>query len=79
MGIYKRTKPQKWKVGDVFSIPLSDGTFSFGQVLWAEYRSSPNCALFDCRSKEILPIEKIIAIFATAFFRGQVSRLIRME
>ncbi|NRF96136.1 hypothetical protein HQN89_35665 [Paenibacillus frigoriresistens] len=59
---WKRPKPQKWKVGDIFSIPLGDGTFSFGQVLWEQYRS-PNCALFDCRDIEILPIEKIMTSY----------------
>ncbi|WP_236708134.1 Imm26 family immunity protein [Brevibacillus choshinensis] len=57
---WKRPKPQKWKVGDVFSIPLSDDTYSFGQILWEKYRS-PNCALFDCKSRENLPIEKVIS------------------
>ncbi|QFT87394.1 hypothetical protein FIU87_01905 [Bacillus sp. THAF10] len=55
---WKRPRPQKWKVGDVFTVPLSDGTYSFGQVLWETY-NSPNCALFDCRGKENLPIETI--------------------
>lgn len=56
---WKRPKPQKWKVGNVFSIPLCDGTFSFGQVLWQTYKS-PNCALFDCRDTRIPPIKKIV-------------------
>ncbi|QFT90767.1 hypothetical protein FIU87_19155 [Bacillus sp. THAF10] len=55
---WKRPKPQKWKVGDVFTFPLSDGTYSFGQVLW-KTNNSPNCALFDCRGNKSLPIETI--------------------
>ncbi len=58
---WKRPKPQKWNVGDVFCIPLSDGRFTFGQALWAEFKSSPNCALFDCRDRKIPPIDIIIS------------------
>lgn len=57
---WKQPKPQKWKVGDVFSIPLTDGTFCFGQVVWVPYRTSPNCVLFDCRDTQIPLIEKIV-------------------
>lgn len=58
---WKRPKPQKWKVGDVFSIPLSDGTFAFGQVVWAEFKSFANCALFNCKETQIPSIDKIVA------------------
>lgn len=57
---WKRPKPQKWKEGDVFSIPLSDGSLGYGQVLWQQVKKSVTCALFGCRSKEFLPIEEII-------------------
>jgi hypothetical protein len=58
---WKRPKPQKWKVGDVFSIGLCDSTFAFGQVVWERYKA-PNCALFDFRSRDIIiPLEDIIS------------------
>jgi hypothetical protein len=52
------TQPERvpWAVGDVFAIPLADGTFAFGQVLW-EYdfgRNStmraPTCLLLGHRA-----------------------------
>lgn len=58
---WNKPKPQKWKLGDIFSIPLSDGSLSFGQVVWEKYRSSPNCALFECRGKDIPSIDNIVS------------------
>lgn len=58
---WNRPKPQKWKLGDIFTIPLSDGSLSFGQVVWGKYRSSPNCALFECRGKDIPSIDNIVS------------------
>lgn len=34
---YKRPKKQKWKVRDIFQIPLENGTYAFGQVVWKNY------------------------------------------
>jgi hypothetical protein len=39
---------QKWSVGDVFSIELSDGTFMFGQIIGTRSRC-PTCAAFEVR------------------------------
>lgn len=47
-----RPKPKKWDVGDVFAIPLSDDTFSIGQVIDKRYGCT--CALFDVHIKEAL-------------------------
>jgi hypothetical protein len=44
-----RPKPKEWKNGDVFSIPLCDHSFAFGQVLDKRYCT---CALFDLKSNE---------------------------
>ncbi|MGG2134583.1 Imm26 family immunity protein [Bacillus sp. S2(2024)] len=56
---YKRPKKQKWKIGDVFVITLTDGSYTFGQVLSKEY-SFPTCTLFDIRTTDILSPEEIV-------------------
>ncbi len=49
-----RPKPKQWDTGDVFAIPLTEKTFTFGQVLNKKYCT---CALFDIRSTSaILPM-----------------------
>lgn len=49
--VWKRPKPQKWQVGDIFSIRLSDNTFVFGQILpKGDY--SNICALFLLRKND---------------------------
>jgi len=45
-----RPKPKEWQTGDVFSIPLLNGTFAFGQVLDKKYCT---CALFNLQSDNI--------------------------
>lgn len=53
---HRRPPRFRWEVGDVFALPLSDGTFAFGQVLWEmnfAKRSglrAPTCALFEHRA-----------------------------
>ncbi|QNA42701.1 Imm26 family immunity protein [Lacibacter sediminis] len=42
-----RPKPKEWQTGDVFSIPLLNDTFAFGQVLDKKYCT---CALFNLQS-----------------------------
>jgi len=64
---WKRPKPQKWQEGDIFAIPLSDRTFGYGQVLWHQNKkSSVTCAIFDCRSRELKPIEDIVQSTVTS-------------
>jgi hypothetical protein len=51
-----RPKPKEWQTGDVFSIPLLNGTFAFGQVLDKKYCT---CALFNLQSdNSTLPQEQ---------------------
>jgi hypothetical protein len=47
----KKTRPKAkvWVTGDVFSIPLFDQTFTFGQVLDKKYCT---CALFNIKSND---------------------------
>ena len=50
---WKRPPKQKWKIGDVFSIPLSDKTFSFGQVVGTHLTAkSPILALFEIKQEK---------------------------
>ncbi|WP_066073431.1 Imm26 family immunity protein [Neobacillus soli] len=56
---HKRPKKQKWKVGDIFQIPLEDGTYAFGQIVWKNY-TQPVCGLFDINKKVVPTLEEII-------------------
>jgi len=49
---WKRPPRQKWKVGDVFSIPLLDKTFSFGQIVGTHLTKSPILALFEIKQEK---------------------------
>ncbi len=44
---WKAPKPQKWKVGDIFSLELQDKSYAFGQIIGAH----PTVALFDYKSE----------------------------
>ncbi len=44
---WKRPKPQKWTVGDLFTFQLKDDSFVFGQIIGKH----PTCALFNLKSK----------------------------
>jgi len=44
---WKRPKPQKWRLGDVFYFELSNGEYAFGQVVG----KFPTVALFEFKSK----------------------------
>jgi hypothetical protein len=59
---WKRPKRQKWNIGDIFSMKLNDGSFSYGQVLGTHITSkSPTNCLFEIKSSQmIIPIENII-------------------
>jgi len=51
---WKTPKKQKWGIGDIFSIPLSDGTYYFGQIVELVEGLTPICILFDV-NKNTLP------------------------
>lgn len=57
---HKRLKKQKWKVGDIFQIPLENSTYAFGQVVWTSY-THPVCGLFDINKTDIPTLEEIIS------------------
>jgi hypothetical protein len=50
----RRKKRQQWSAGDIFLIPLSDKTFSFGQVVQyaGEALNSVVCAFFGLKAKD---------------------------
>lgn len=73
LAAWKRPKKQNWKVGDVFSIPLSDGSYGFGQILDEQYKIGISCALFELKSptmdkpvKEICGTKVISVLHTTA-------------
>ncbi|MGG0176464.1 hypothetical protein [Gottfriedia acidiceleris] len=49
---HKRPKKQKWSIGDLFLISLSNNTYALGQVVWLSY-SEPVCGLFDINFRKI--------------------------
>jgi hypothetical protein len=55
---HKRPKKQKWKEGDIFQIPLEDGSYAFGQVLWKSY--NPVCGLFNFNKQAVPSLVEII-------------------
>ena len=47
---WRRPRPAKWKIGDVFSLKLKDGTFMFGQIIGTHLTpKSPTCAVFEIK------------------------------
>ncbi|WP_342043809.1 Imm26 family immunity protein [Bacillus sp. OTU2372] len=57
---FKRPKKQRWVVADIFSIPLKNGSFSFGQIIKKDELGFPLCCLFDLVSNEVEEIHNII-------------------
>jgi hypothetical protein len=56
----KRPPRVAWVVGDIFAVPLGDGTFSFGQVLFEQKFATgsrvraPTCVLLEHRAADLL-------------------------
>ncbi|WP_324028173.1 Imm26 family immunity protein [Maribacter sp. BPC-D8] len=45
---WKRPPRQKWKIGDIISVPMSNNSFAFGQVIGTHLtKTSPILVLFD--------------------------------
>lgn len=66
---WKRPKPARWKIGDVFSLKLKDGTFMFGQIIGTHLtKTSPTCAVFEIRKQteeitaDVLKESRVISI-----------------
>ncbi|SIS39805.1 Immunity protein 26 [Chryseobacterium joostei] len=59
---WKRPPKQKWEIGDVFSVPLLDGTFSFGQIVGTHSTAtSPVLTLFEIKQeKDNITTEELI-------------------
>lgn len=67
---WKKPKPAKWVLGDVFYMTLKDGAFMFGQVIGTHLtKKSSTCAVFE--------IKKPIA--QTTVGELQASRIISVE
>ncbi|MDP7990713.1 Imm26 family immunity protein [Bacillus sp. MHSD_36] len=59
IGSWKRPEKQKWKVGDVFSIPLPNETYFFGQIVELMEDVFPLCVIFDLHLKTVPTKESI--------------------
>ncbi|MEY2196978.1 Imm26 family immunity protein [Neobacillus sp. BF23-41] len=57
---FKRPKKQRWAEGDIFFIPISNSSYSYGQIINKDELGSPICCLFELVSKEVEEIENII-------------------
>ena len=57
---FKRPKKQKWDVGDIFNLPLFNGSFAYGQII-KNNDGFPICCLFTLNSNEIKDIKSIIS------------------
>ncbi|MEK4069920.1 Imm26 family immunity protein [Peribacillus sp. FSL R5-0717] len=57
---FKRPKKQKWVVGGIFFIPLSNSSYSFGQIIKKNELGLPIGCLFELVSNEIEEIDNII-------------------
>src|SRR5260221_7397416 len=71
-------KRQKWQVGDLFAVPLLDGTFAVGHVVGRERKvlNSVTCAFFSTRFKEFRdsmpdPDSLIACLFTTHDLLGR--------
>ena len=51
---------QTWKTGDVFTIPLMNEDYAYGQVIGETAEKNPVCALFECCSEEVLDPSYIV-------------------
>jgi hypothetical protein len=49
-------KRQQWACGAIVTVSLGDGYHSYAQML-----ESPEYAFFDCRTKDALPVEAVVA------------------
>ena len=57
---YKRPKKQRWVEGDILSIPLSNGSYSFGQIIKKDELGLTICCLFELVSNEVEEINNIM-------------------
>ncbi|WP_454192446.1 Imm26 family immunity protein [Paenibacillus sp. Marseille-Q7038] len=55
-----RPTPQKWKIGDVFTIPLMNEDYAYGQVVKETTEKNPVCVLYECCSEEVLEPSYVI-------------------
>ncbi len=47
---WKRPRPAKWVIGDIFSLKLKDNTFMFGQIIGTHLTlQPPTCAIFEIK------------------------------
>jgi len=74
---WKQPPKQKWKIGDVLSIPLLNKTFSFGQIVGTHLtKRSPILALFDIQKDEqIVSIEELKNVKAISVYNSDEEEI----
>ncbi|CRK80759.1 Imm26 family immunity protein [Neobacillus massiliamazoniensis] len=53
---FKPPKKQQWGIGDIFSIPLSDNTYYFGQIICVDIET-PVCIIFNLNKNHFSLVE----------------------
>ncbi|MFB3164606.1 Imm26 family immunity protein [Neobacillus sp. 179-J 1A1 HS] len=70
----KPPKKQKWRLGDIFTIPIEDGTFYFGQIVELIEGTFPICVVFNLNKsvtptlQELVSSEIIAAASISSFY-----------
>jgi Immunity protein 26 len=60
---WRRPRRHAWKVGDIFSLPLSDESIAYGQIVGVHLTKSPTTLLFEYRhAGPPLSLEDIVAL-----------------
>jgi hypothetical protein len=58
---WKRPKNQRWKEGDVFSIKLSNGSYSYAQIVKKYEGVQPVCVLFEGTFEKLPELQTLVA------------------
>jgi hypothetical protein len=57
----KPPKKQKWRLGDIFTIPIEDGTFYFGQIVELIEGTFPICVVFNLNKSGTPTLQELVS------------------
>ncbi|MFB3167350.1 Imm26 family immunity protein [Neobacillus sp. 179-C4.2 HS] len=57
----KPPKKQKWRLGDIFTIPIEDGTFCFGQIVELIEGTFPICVVFNLNNSVTPTLQELVS------------------
>ncbi|ABQ04353.1 Imm26 family immunity protein [Flavobacterium johnsoniae] len=74
---WKRPPSQKWRVGDILSIPLLDNTFAFGQIVGTHLtKRCPILALFNLKKEiELISQDELRNVFPLAVYNSNQDEI----